>query len=100
MADDLIPYAHLARLTRRLAGEAGVTVRVVPLSPRDAFIRYGAVRGRRTVMYAPFAPIEVVAHELAHVVTPLDEPEHGARWALNHAVILARLKEIAGSVDG
>lgn len=93
----VLPYAQLAQITRHVAACSGIAVRVLPMPPDLAVDRYGAVRGRRTILYAARAPLWVVAHEVAHVVTPLDEPEHGPRWDLNRRTIEMFLESVVAA---
>ncbi len=93
LSDRLVPFRVLQRETLRLAREDGLHVHVRPLPAALLWDHWGAT-DRLRIYFPPSAPLGVVAHELAHVVTPRDEPEHGAVWAAHAARFAARLTHV------
>ena len=85
----VVGYRTLVAAVERVTAVWGHgPVRCAPLPSASNGGRYGDAKGR-TVRFARSAPLWVVAHELAHVLTPGDR-SHGAAWQAQ-AVSLERL---------
>ncbi len=96
MADLLetpLPFPRLKALTEHLAREHGVSVVVRTLSADMMMDRHGAVRNHVVYFHPQGAPAVTVAHELAHVLTPEAEPEHGPVWRSHVAALAGRLRQ-------
>lgn len=90
--EDVVPFARLRLLTERLAREAGVTVSVRVMPADWALDRHGATRNLTVWYPRAGAPAITVAHELAHVLTPSTEPEHGQVWQQHLVALTGRLR--------
>lgn len=80
---DVVSYNVLVDATRALCAELGVFVHVRPLPRHEATTRDGKTDGKALIWYALRAPLHVAAHEVAHIITPNDQPDHGLVWQDN-----------------
>lgn len=98
---DVWPYEALAKLTADIAAAWPYgPVRVMRLPRHLARDGYGRCHvKRRVIMYADLCPLWVVAHEMAHLMTPADEA-HGEAWQAAYAQLagwLLRARVVRGA---
>lgn len=83
----LVGYRRLVRVTEQVCAVWGHgPVRVEPLPEGRQGCYWGdADLSRRVVRYARRAPLDTVAHELAHLVAA--GPVHGPEWRAQYAYL-------------
>lgn len=90
--DQVVPWEVLRAATCALAAVEGTWIRVGRLPRVTGGWAWGMATGRHRIDYATEAPLDTVAHEVAHCLRPDDE--HEQPWADEYA----RLRDVLRSL--